>query len=261
MLVSVQQRLNHGVSFNANYTMSHCIGDYMSRADGGYGASVNHTYQDPNNRRHDRSNCDIDQRHIFNLSALGETPKFANRTLSMVGSGWRLSGIYRAGTAGSIVAASTSITQRTVTLGTPAAGNRGVISGADQCLCNIDNQRPQLLLPNAVYLDTSGRPGSQWLNPAAFGLPSVGTLGNLGRNTLRLPMDWQFNAALSRVFRVRESQSLEFRAEAFNVLNSFRPGDSTSGQVVTSNWTSAQFGKLLSAQDPRIMQFALKYLF
>ena len=261
LLVSIQQRATRGVSLNANYTLSHCVGDYMSRSDGGYGASVNHTYQDPNNRRRDRSNCDVDQRHIFNLSAVAETPKFANRTLSLVGGGWRLSGIYRAGTAGSIVAASTSITQRTVTLGAPSAGNRGVISGADQCLCNIDNQRPQLLLPNAVYLDTSGRPGSQWLNPAAFGFPAVGTLGSLGRNTLRLPMDWQFNVALSRVFHVREAQSVEFRVEAFNVLNSFRPGDSTSGQVISANWTSAQFGKLLTAQDPRIMQFALKYLF
>ena len=92
-------------------------------------------------------------------------------------------------------------------------------------------------------------------------MPALGTLGNQGRNTLKLPTDWQFNVALSRAFHVRESQSVEFRAEAFNVLNSFRPGDSNTGQVISANWTSAQFGKLLTAQDPRIMQFALKYLF
>jgi len=75
-----------------------------------------------------------------------------------------------------------------------------------------------------VYLDESGRPGTLWLNPAAFGLPAVGTLGNLGRSTLKLPLAWQFDVSLARVFRVRENQSMEFRAEAYNVLNSFRTG-------------------------------------
>jgi len=56
-------------------------------------------------------------------------------------------------------------------------------------------------------------------------------------------------------FRFRESQSVEFRAEAFNVLNSFRPG------VIDTNLLAANFGRIRTALDPRIMQFALKYLF
>jgi hypothetical protein len=106
-----------------------------------------------------------------------------------------------------------------------------------------------------VYRDKSGRPGTQWLNPAAFGLPALGTLGNLGRATLRLPTAWQFDVALARVFRFRESQSLEFRAEAYNVLNSFRPG------AINTNLASSQFGLIRTALDPRILQFALKYAF
>jgi hypothetical protein len=61
--------------------------------------------------------------------------------------------------------------------------------------------------------------------------------------------------ALARTFKVREAQSLEFRAEAFNVLNSFRTG------AISTDLSSAQFGKIRNALDPRIMQFALKYLF
>ena len=61
--------------------------------------------------------------------------------------------------------------------------------------------------------------------------------------------------ALARVFRVREGQSVEFRAEAYNILNSFRPGD------IDTNLSSAQFGKIRNALDPRILQFALKYAF
>src|SRR5262249_49945980 len=125
----------------------------------------------------------------------------------------------------------------------------------------ISNQRPNLLLPDALYLNTSGRPLTQWLNPAAFGIPAPGTLGNLGRATLRLPMTWQFDTSISRIFRFRETQSMEFRVEAFNVLNSFRPGMNSNGLVVDTNLTSSQFGQIRNSLDPRIMQFALKYLF
>ncbi len=125
----------------------------------------------------------------------------------------------------------------------------------NRCLCDITGQRPDLILPDAVYLNKSGRPGTQWLNPAAFGQPALGTLGNLGRVNMRLPLAWQFDLALSRAFRFRETQSVEFRAEAYNLLNSFRTG------VIDTNLSSAQFGKIRLALDPRIMQFALKYLF
>jgi hypothetical protein len=71
---------------------------------------------------------------------------------------------------------------------------------------------------------------------------------------------------VSRTFKVRETQKLDFRAEAFNVTNSFRPGCSggcptgvTDG--VTSVLNSNIFGQINSSLDPRIMQFALKWVF
>ena len=140
-----------------------------------------------------------------------------------------------------------------MTLGAASAANNSA-SGVDRCLCNISSQRPDQVLPN-LYLNTSGRPLTQYLNPAAFGQPALGTLGNLGRTTLKLPSTWQFDMALSRVFKFRETQSLEFRAEAYNVTNSFR-----SGSIIT-NLSSAQFGQIRNALAPRITQFALKYLF
>ena len=66
---------------------------------------------------------------------------------------------------------------------------------------------------------------------------------------------WQFDLSLSRTFQVREMQKVEFRAEAFNVLNKF----TMMNPVFDLN--SNLFGKVTAARDPRIMQFALKYLF
>jgi hypothetical protein len=247
MLVSVQRLPSHGISLNGNYTWSHCIGDYAGRGDSGYGLSVTHTYMDPTDRRRDRANCESDQRHTFNLTAVAETPQFANRTLRWLATGWRLSGIYRASSS------SSSAAFRTVGLGDPP-GSRTVAAGIDPCLCDSSGQRPNLVLNN-IYQDKSGRPLTRYLNQAAFGIPALGTFGNAGRGIVKLPYAWQFDIALARVFRFRENQSLEFRAEAYNVTNSFRPGE------INLNLTSSQFGQIRNALEPRILQFALKYLF
>jgi hypothetical protein len=61
--------------------------------------------------------------------------------------------------------------------------------------------------------------------------------------------------ALSRVFQLGEAQRVEFRAEAFNVINGFRRGNPAT--ALSSN----TFGQITTALDPRIMQFALKYVF
>jgi len=74
--------------------------------------------------------------------------------------------------------------------------------------------------------------------------------------------------ALSRIFNVRESQRFEVRAEAFNVTNSFIPasvsGTLTTGAITVGNSLALNnntFGQIRTAQSPRIMQFALKYVF
>jgi hypothetical protein len=48
---------------------------------------------------------------------------------------------------------------------------------------------------------------------------------------------------------------VEFRAEAFNVFNNFRM-DNPTVDVNTPT-----FGQVITALDPRIMQFAMKYVF
>src|ERR1051325_11654152 len=157
MIVSLQRRAGKGITVGTNYTLSHCVGDYAARSNGGYGASVNQTYQDPNDRHKDHGNCESDQRHNFNLTAVAETPKFANRTMSLIGTGWRLSGLYRLSSTGNIVQTSQSSGVRTVTLGAASGSNASASSRADRCLCDISGQRPDLLLPNGIYLDKSGR--------------------------------------------------------------------------------------------------------
>jgi hypothetical protein len=69
------------------------------------------------------------------------------------------------------------------------------------------------------------------------------------------PGFWQVDVALSRIFKVRETQKLEVRAEAFNLTNTLIRQDPNT--TLNSN----VFGQINSAGNARIMQFALKYTF
>jgi len=220
---------------NANYTFSHCIGD---NTQGGSTPNINTGITNPNDRRFDRGNCTQDRRHVFNLTGVAGMPKFANSVLNKFASDWRLSGI----------------------LAKRSGQFLSVTTGTDVALTGISNQRTVQLLgdPYAsnAYAPTGSNGFLAYLNKAAFTTPIPGTLGNMGRNTILGPGYWNLDVAVSREFRIRESQRLELRAEAFNVTNSFRPGNP---QLALNN---SNFGLINQSQgDPRIMQFAFKYLF
>ena len=96
---------------------------------------------------------------------------------------------------------------------------------------------------------------NSWLNAAAFAQPALGTYGNLGSSNILGPASITINMGLTRTFKVRENQSIDFRAEAFNVPKHVNPG--IPGTILTNS----NFGKITSAADPRILQLALKYVF
>jgi hypothetical protein len=189
-------------------------------------------YINPDNRRFDRGNCTTsatDRRHLFNLTAVAETPTFSNPNLRALATGWRLSPILRLQSGGYLT----------------------VTTVNDAALNGQGSQRVNQVLPD-VYGDKTI---NRYLNPSAFAIPATGTFGNSGAAAILGPMYWQFDAALSRVFQIREGHRLEVRAEAFNVTNSMRMNDPIT------NLNAGNFGRVISARDPRIMQFALKYVF
>jgi len=65
----------------------------------------------------------------------------------------------------------------------------------------------------------------------------------------------QWDFALFKQFQLRESTSLQFRAEMFNILNRVNFG------VPNDDLNSPTFGQVQSALPPRQIQLALKLLF
>jgi hypothetical protein len=130
----------------------------------------------------------------------------------------------------------------------------------DNALTGIGGQRP-----NQVMTDVYG-PGqmvTNYLNRAAFSSPAAGTLGNLGPLNIENPGLIQVDMALSRVFPIVERQTVEFRWEVFNVPNRLNPAapNTTLSSGSFGQITSDINGSSVQTGDPRIMQFALKYVF
>jgi hypothetical protein len=249
LILTLQKRLSKGLSVSTNYTWSHCIGD-VTQASGVTGAGTG--YSNLNNRRADRGNCasqqiagnfGTDRRQIFNLTALAETPKFSGRALRAVASGWKVAPILRASTGGYL----------TVGLSTDRYLQGGTAG----------NQRANQVLADPLCAN----PGpSCWINPAAFALPALGTLGNMGKYNVPAPGFWQLDASLSRIFPLREGFTMELRGETFNLTNSFHagvPSGLTTGLLgVNTTFTGGgNFGQITSALDPRIIQVAAKLVF
>lgn len=228
MILSLQKRLSSGLSTGVNYTWSHCIGDFTQ---GGGIPNVGTGLLDPNDRRRDRGNCAADRRHLLTWTAGYELPRWNNRLARAILTGWRVAGLYR------------FTTGAPLTIGT----------NLDRQLSGTTGQRVNLLNTNP-YGDRSSL--NNYFNSAAFGLPAIGTLGNIGRFSVFGPSFFTLDTALSRAFKVRERQSVEIRAEAFNLSNSVRRGN--PGTNISAPNT---FNRILSTADPRIMQFAVKYVF
>ena len=88
----------------------------------------------------------------------------------------------------------------------------------------IINNRSNLLDPSQAVLDhpIAVTGGERLLNPAAFGEPAPSTLGNSGRNAFRGPGLYNIDLSVGRAFGlpwIGEGGRLQFRADAFNVLN------------------------------------------
>ena len=105
----------------------------------------------------------------------------------------------------------------------------------------------------------------RWFNTDVFVNPSDFTLGNVGRvlPDVRTPGTFNFDFALMKDTYVNERLHVQFRIEAFNVLNSVNlRGPNTAFSPGPDGFNaSARFGTITGARDPRRVQLSLKVLF
>jgi hypothetical protein len=139
---------------------------------------------------------------------------------------------------------------------------------------------------------TSNIPSVYYFNPYAFARPfvqagqiipssngaatagAIGTdFGNVGRNVLRGPKQFNVDFSVTKRFVLKELKSIEFRTEFFNLFNTVNFAnpisnfnavqssggaiDTNSGQILPGR--AGDFGKIIStSNNPRLVQFAVK---
>jgi hypothetical protein len=246
--VQFQRRLSNGLQALASYTYSHSIDN----------ASSNFALSD----LLERASSDFDIRHNFQAAMTYDVPgKYANPVLSAVLSRW---------------AFDTRITARTA-LPVDVFGTYGVDPGTEAGVLF----HPNLVPGQPLYLYGPEYPGGKIINYDAFTVPSSGpgydSEGDTPRNYARAYGAWQVNFAIRREFPIHENLRLQFRAEAFNLLNhptfgainsNWSAGPYTpqniygfGGPYTTLNFGLGTLNPLYQTGGPRSLQIALKLLF
>lgn len=143
-------------------------------------------------------------------------------------------------------------------IGTMQTGLPLTVTGANNQLAS----RPNSTGISAKLDDPSA---AAWFNTAAFVNPPDFTYGNVGRTLpdVRSPGTVNWDVSLMKNTRITERVGLQFRAEAFNVLNHVNLGQPNTAFVAGPNGmnSSGSFGVISSARDPRQIQIGMKLRF
>jgi carboxypeptidase family protein len=245
---SLDKRFAHGLQFTAAYTFSKSF-DQASSFEG---------ILNPINPRISRSLSSFDARHRIVFSYYWELPVrkydgFAGKVLN----GWALSGI------------TTFQTGFPIRI-TSQADNELMYSfdfelpGEPAQLAPFRTMKPQkngnyFFDPNSFTenaTDPSQPPCSSGAVFNCYDPALLGTLGNAKRTICCGPRISNTDLAILKTIRFTEQRRIDFRAEFFNLFNHtqfFNPDGNTSD--------GSQFGQVVQARDPRLMQFALKFFF
>lgn len=281
----VRRRFTGGLTFQANYTFQKLLTDAPGTGQTRFEPLVDNAQPDL-----EYGIGDQDTTHVFNFNAIYELPfgkgktffSGANGLVDRIIGGWQATSIIRLSSG-----APYSITDIRGTL------NRAGRSGRQTANTDLTKEQVKALMgvfrlpcgiffinPDVINLDLAQcqngliRPrvagttaGVASLGYDPIGLPggvktfpgqvffsvAPGQTGNMERNFLSGPMFFNWDFSLIKNIPINERVRIQVRGEAFNVINNSQFG--ITAQFTQANIHSATFGRLLSAPNPRIIQF------
>jgi hypothetical protein len=232
-------RPNHGINFLASYTLGHAVDHVSGLNIGGeqrpvLPVTIGDQASIDQALTFEKGDALFDVRHRFVVSFGAElpTPKDYGSLVEHLAGGWQVNGIVQAQT------------------GFPT----GVFDPVTD-IRFLTNRPDAICDPN----DNAPHTVDQWFNTACFvrrAVPDTGTRpGNAGRNTVRGPGFARTDLSLFKNIDLSGPHRVQVRIEAFNLFNQTRFGQ-PGNQISTAN-----FGRIITSDDGRIMQLALKYSF
>ena len=235
LTLTLTQRAWRGLTVNSNYTWSKALDDASNPGPNNAGTNLP---QDPNNLAAEKALSDFDHRNRFLVSFLYQIPflKSSEGVIRTAFAGWQVGGIY------------------TLQSGSPFTVNLATD--------NANNGQPTpSQRPNYVCDPNNGpKTTAQWFTTSCFATPQPLAYGTAGRDSVIGPGTNNFDATFQKDFSLRESVTLQFRADMFDFFNhpNFKQPNRTFQAPSASPFT---FGTISGANDPRIMQFSLRLVF
>jgi hypothetical protein len=234
------RRLSKGFQFRFNYTWSKNL-DMNSGLTGAQSNNQAQMIMDRNDVSRDWGPSALNVAHQVSISAHYELPFGKGRPSleNRIVGGWQVNGI------------------ATLLSGFPFTPLYGSNRSGDGDTRNPD--RPSV---NGAFTGpvVTGNP-NRWFNPAAFIAPAPGTWGNVGRGVYYGPGLANLDLSLFKTTAITERIGLQFRAEAFNLLNHANYG-TPNATVFTAGATNPSAGLITStATFSRQIQLGLKLIF
>jgi hypothetical protein len=245
--VQLNKRLQRDLQFGLNYTWSKAMGYTFAQ------------WVDDHLTKNVAANT---RPHAVNANFGYTLPKVSkllnNGFVKQALDGWRLNGIGQ-------IYAGTPLTITCTATSAPIGYWTGTPTGGIPFRCQ---QVGPTFLPSGATPPT-GLDSKSWtaFNKASFVLPPANSLGigNTAPTLMYGPGLFDVDLALAKEFKVKESQSLEFKVETFNTLNHFNPSnpDTTLNlNFATGANSRAQFGTITSSQiNSRRAILSLRYRF
>jgi hypothetical protein len=227
----VEKRFARGFTFLSAFTWAHAIDNNIEPLNG----SADQGPVVPYNRQLNRANSNADIRRSYAFSSTYELPFGRGKAMLNRGGvvnallgGWQIAGI---------------LTLRSgIPFTVTTSGGITNAGGAD---------RPNRLAGGTLPSDQ--RTIDRWFDLSAFLAQPQFTYGNSGRNILFGPGLRNIDLSIGKSFPLGERR-LQFRAESFNFTNTPAFG------LPSHNLNSLGVGQITSADDPRRLQFGLKFI-
>ncbi|HUA58646.1 MAG TPA: TonB-dependent receptor [Verrucomicrobiae bacterium] len=237
--VKLEKRNSHGLYFLNSFTWSKAIDNAPGHLENYDGDNSRINYY---NRQIERGLSGYNQPLNDTLSVLYDLPvghgrrfNVASKSLDYVVGGWSLNMI------------------NSMSSGLPI--DVGYSTSSQQQISDLVSARPDLAPGQPLYLST-GNP-IYYLNPAAYSVPLyTQPFGNTPRNSVKTPAVYETDLGLHKNFPITESRYLQFRAEAFNLLNK-----TNFATVSGTNSNSSSFGIFNATFPARQLQMALRMVF
>jgi len=200
---TIVKRFAHGWQAQGAFTWSKSI-DNSSGSYGG-GGGTGGAYN-PTNWSQDTGLSNFNRAVNVRISGIYTVPFTKSGLLGELINGWQINNIY------------TYLSGAPVSVGTLAnRANSGAAAGSPA----RPDAVPGCNLYNNVTAEQAAD-GQPWYNAACFTPAPVGVLGNAGRDTIIGPTLFSLDTSLAKTWRVNKYSdrlAIQFRAEAFNILN------------------------------------------